>query len=89
MEERFQPFKFWTNGSMSDCVFAKSICSGVGQIVDKEDSTKGDRTCRCDYTRNYSYIKTPKNVCGCVPIEEDCSCYIKTCPTNLTLAAGM
>lgn len=74
---------------MSDCVFAKGICSGEGQTVGKDDSTKEDRTCRCDYKNNYSYIKTPRNVCSCIPTQEDCSCHIKTCPVNLTLSQGM
>lgn len=85
-QERFQPFLFWTNGSISDCIFTKSICSEAGQLVYKDETTKADRTCRCDYKKNYSFIKTPRNACACVPTEEDCSCYIKSCPVNHLLA---
>ncbi|CAC5424761.1 unnamed protein product [Mytilus coruscus] len=74
-----------TNESMSDCIFAKSLCSEEGQIVYEDGSTKDDTTCRCDYTRNYSFIKTPRHFCFCIPTEEDCSCYIQSCPVNLTL----
>ncbi|CAG2211278.1 unnamed protein product [Mytilus edulis] len=85
--ERFQPFKFRTNESMSDCIYSKSICSENGQIVYIDDSRKYDRTCRCDYKRNYSFVKTPRHLCYCIPTEEDCSCYIKSCPTNFNLSA--
>ncbi|XP_076081132.1 uncharacterized protein LOC143052043 [Mytilus galloprovincialis] len=86
-QERFQPFKFWTNGSMSDCTYTKSICSEEGQVVYKDDSRKEDRSCGCDYTQNYSFIIIPKNLCFCIPTDEDCSCYLKSCPVNYTLSA--
>lgn len=89
LSNRFQPIRFWTNGSMSDCVFAKSICSGDGQLVFNDDSTKEDRSCRCDYKKNYSFIKTPRHLCYCIPTEEDCSCYVRSCPVNQTLSAGI
>ncbi|CAC5424765.1 unnamed protein product [Mytilus coruscus] len=85
-QNHYQPFLFLTNGS-SDCIFAKSVCGEEGQLVYKDDSTKDDRACRCDYTRNYSFIKTPRNLCYCIPTEEDCSCYIKQCLVNNTLSA--
>ncbi|CAC5400773.1 unnamed protein product [Mytilus coruscus] len=88
IQQRFQPIIFWTNESMSDCIYAKSICSEEGQIVYKYDSTKDDTTCRCDYKNNFSFIKTPRNFCFCIPTEEDCSCFIKSCPVNQTLSAG-
>lgn len=53
-----------------------------------EDPTKEDRACRCDNTRNYSFIKTPRNLCFCLPTKEDCSCYLKQCLVNNTLSAG-
>ncbi|XP_076080196.1 uncharacterized protein LOC143051010 [Mytilus galloprovincialis] len=87
MPKRYQPFQFQTNDSMSDCIYSKSICNGEGHIVYNDDSSKNDRTCRCDYKRNYSFIKTPRHVCYCLPSEEDCSCYIKSCPVNLTMTA--
>lgn len=74
---------------MSECIYAKSICKGDGQIVYKDDSTKDDRTCRCDYKKNYSFITTPTNVCYCIPSTEDCSCYTKECPVNFTLSSGI
>ncbi|CAG2211248.1 unnamed protein product [Mytilus edulis] len=86
-QERYQPFTFWTNGSLSDCTYVKSICSENGQIVYRDSSTMIDRSCRCNHKKNYSFIKTPKNVCFCIPTEEDCSCYVKSCPENLTLSA--
>ncbi|CAC5403771.1 unnamed protein product [Mytilus coruscus] len=86
-QERFQPFKFWTNGSMSDCIYFKSNCSEEGQIVYKDNSKKDDSTCRCDYKKNFSFIKTPRHYCYCLPTEEDCSCYIKSCPDNFSLSA--
>lgn len=73
---------------MSDCIYTKSLCSEMGQIVNNVESSKEDRTCRCDYKKNYSFLKTPRNPCFCIPAEEDCSCYIKSCPVNFTLSAG-
>lgn len=73
---------------MSDCIYAKSICSEDGQIVYIDDSAKDDRTCRCDNKRNYSFTITPRNGCYCIPTKEDCSCHIKSCPVNLTLSGG-
>lgn len=88
IQQRYQPFKFLTNESMTDCIYAKSICSGEGQLVYNDNSAKDDTTCRCDYKKNYSFIKTPRNPCFCIPSEEDCSCFIKLCPVNLTLSEG-
>ncbi|XP_052084074.1 uncharacterized protein LOC127721356 isoform X2 [Mytilus californianus] len=87
IQERFQPIKFRTNESMSDCVYAKSICSEEGQLMQKENSTKDDRTCRCDHRKNYSFIHTPRNLCFCIPTKEDCSCFIRSCPANYTLSS--
>lgn len=74
---------------MSDCLYAKSICSEEGQLMLKEDSTKDDIKCRCDYENSYSYIKTPRNLCSCLPTQEDCSCHIKTCAANYSLSSGI
>ncbi|CAC5410001.1 unnamed protein product [Mytilus coruscus] len=87
IKQRFQPFIFWTNGSASDCIYSKSVCGAEGQIDYRDNSTKDDRACRCDYERNYAFIKTPRSVCFCIPTEEDCSCYFKSCPENYTLSA--
>lgn len=74
---------------MSDCVYSKSLCNEEGQTAYEDDSSKDDRTCRCDYTRNYSFVKIPRHVCYCLPTEEDCSCNIKSCPRNFTLSTGI
>ncbi|CAC5408762.1 unnamed protein product [Mytilus coruscus] len=87
IQKRFQPFIFWTNGSVSDCIFVKSVCSAEGQVVYRDNSTKDDRACQCDYEKNYAFIKTPRKFCFCIPTEEDCSCYIKSCPIDYTLSA--
>lgn len=85
---RYQPMIFRTNERMSECVFAKSICNEEGQILYQADSSKKDRTCRCDYAKNYAFIKIPRHFCYCIPSEEDCSCYIRSCPINHTLSTG-
>ncbi|VDI12115.1 Hypothetical predicted protein, partial [Mytilus galloprovincialis] len=86
-QSRFQPFKFKTNASMSDCVYAKSICSEAGQIMHNNDSAKSDITCRCNHRKNFSFVTSPRNLWYCIPIEEDCSCYVKSCPVNFTLSS--
>ncbi|XP_076072012.1 uncharacterized protein LOC143043717 [Mytilus galloprovincialis] len=80
-DNRFQPFTFWTNGS-SKCVYKKTNCNQEGQVIHNNGSLKTDRICRCDYTNNYDFVLKPRNGCFCVPSEEDCSCYVKTCPTG-------
>ncbi|CAC5408766.1 unnamed protein product [Mytilus coruscus] len=85
--KRFQPFSFWTNGSMTDCVYEKSLCSEAGQIVYRDISTKDDRSCQCDFKQKYEVIKTPNNVCFCIPTEEDCSCYHTAYSTNSPISA--
>lgn len=37
---RYQPFRFQSNESMSDCIYAKSLCKEEGQIVYKDKSLK-------------------------------------------------
>lgn len=88
VKKRFQPFIFWTNESMSDCIYSKSLCNEKGQIIYNDNSTKDDRTCRCDYTKSYAFLINPRHVCFCIPTEEDCSCYVKSCPVNFTLSAN-
>lgn len=82
---RYQPVRFWSNQN-SDCLFSKSQCTGVGQIVHDNSSTIYDATCRCDYTIGYAFVSRTQNPCFCNPSEEDCSCYIKYCPANTTLS---
>ncbi|XP_063416219.1 uncharacterized protein LOC134697860 [Mytilus trossulus] len=81
----YQPLKFWTNESHS-CVLAKSYCNEEGQVVYRNETNKVDRSCRCDYTRGYSFTIQPKQTCYCVPSEEDCSCHRKICPPNYNLS---
>ncbi|CAC5416345.1 unnamed protein product [Mytilus coruscus] len=86
--KRFQPILFLTNGSMTDCIYEKSLCNEEGQVVYGDNSTKDDRSCRCDHKQNFAFIKNPRNLCFCIPTEEDCSCHVKSCPVNLTLSSA-
>lgn len=81
----YQPFTFFTNSS-SNCELKRSFCSEEGQIVSGNGTTRTDRQCRCDYSLGYSYVNTPRNVCACLPSEEDCSCYRKTCSKHNILS---
>ncbi|XP_052063861.1 uncharacterized protein LOC127703825 [Mytilus californianus] len=72
---------------MTACVYEKSHCNEEGQVIYSDNSTKDDRACRCDYKKGYSFIKTPRNVCYCIPTEEDCSCYDTSYSTNSTISA--
>lgn len=84
---RYQPFIFWTNGS-NICKFEKSICEDEGQIRYSSGTTKADGTCRCDYTKGYDFVVRPQHTCFCLPSEEDCSCYIRQCPSGFVLSQG-
>lgn len=86
--ERFQPFKFKTDG-YSRCVFEKSVCNEEGQVNLKNGTTISDRTCRCDYTGGYAFVTKPANICFCVPSQEDCSCFKKHCKEKEILTPGM
>lgn len=86
-EDRYQPYKFKTNGS-SRCIFEKSACLEDGQILHDNRNSLIDRTCRCDYTNGYAFVRNPKNSCYCIPSEEDCSCYKKSCSSNTVLTPG-
>ncbi|CAC5390359.1 unnamed protein product [Mytilus coruscus] len=81
--ERYQPWpiKFYTNIS-TNCIFLKSVCNEEGQVVYGEGNRNTDTTCRCDYTSGYNFLVKPRHICFCVPSEEDCSCYLKTCPDS-------
>lgn len=83
----FQPIKFWTNGS-SDCIFEKTLCEEEGQVVFENGNPKNDRSCRCDYTKGYAFVKKPNHKCFCEPRTEDCSCHIKKCSTLSILTPG-
>ncbi|XP_071128028.1 carboxy-terminal kinesin 2-like [Mytilus edulis] len=84
--KRYQPFRLWSNVS-GECLYKKSLCDGEGQVVFNNGSLIEDRRCRCDYTKGYAFIKRPKYNCSCIPSEEDCSCYISTCPDSSVLSS--
>ena len=69
-------------------VYEKSLCNEEGQIVFKNGTKISDRTCRCDYSRGYDFVVKSKDGCECIPSEEDCSCYHKTCQTGFILSLG-
>lgn len=75
---RYQPFKFKTDG-YNKCIFEKSICNEEGQIVQNSGNTTVDTSCRCDYTKGYSFVIEPTHKCYCHPTQEDCSCFMKKC----------
>ncbi|CAC5362191.1 OBSCN [Mytilus coruscus] len=78
--ERYQPWpiKFYTNVS-TNCIFLKTACNEEGQLLHGKGNRNTDTTCRCDYTGGYDFLIKPQNLWFCVPSEEDCSCYLKTC----------
>lgn len=77
-EDRYQPFHIVSNRT-ADCCYLKNNCTEEGQVICENMSGDRDRTCRCDYSRGYTFVKSPKNKISCTPSEEDCSCYIKVC----------
>ncbi|XP_071124105.1 uncharacterized protein [Mytilus edulis] len=77
-KNRFQPIKFWTNVS-NDCILEKTGCNEPGQVIHDEGSATSDRTCRCDYTRGFAFVTSPKQNCFCNPSIDDCSCFMKPC----------
>ncbi|XP_076114540.1 uncharacterized protein LOC143082635 [Mytilus galloprovincialis] len=79
--KRFQPFTLPSNIS-SSCVLLKSECNEDGQIIFSEGTTTYDRSCRCNYIKNYAFVTKPKSSCYCLPSQEDCSCYKKKCPID-------
>ncbi|CAC5425518.1 unnamed protein product [Mytilus coruscus] len=83
---RYQPFTFSSVGN-NQCVFSKSFCQAKGLTAASNGTTINDRTCRCDYRRNYDYIIRPKDPCSCKPAEEDCSCYIRKCEDGKVMIA--
>lgn len=83
--ERYQPFKFKTNGN-SDCVYSKSLCKDEGQIIYHNGSTTVDTHCRCDHTKGFALLSKTKQTCFCIPSTEDCSCYKKECKRNYKLS---
>lgn len=84
---RYQPIQFWSNGS-SDCILSKSTCNEEGQLTFHNGTNVGDRACRCDYTRGYDFVNTQTNRCFVIPLDEDCSCYLKHCDAEQILTPG-
>ncbi|CAG2187816.1 unnamed protein product [Mytilus edulis] len=83
--DRYQPFIFWTNGSYL-CKFEKSLCHGEGEVRYSLGTTTEDRACRCDYTNGYDFVVSPNHTCFCMPTEEDCSCFMRQCPSGFVLS---
>lgn len=87
ISERLQPFPLSSNDN-SQCGIVKSQCSGEGQIVFSDGNTTDDRSCRCNYVKNFAFVTKPKAPCYCIPSQEDCSCYYRTCPIDHYLTSG-
>ncbi|CAC5363177.1 unnamed protein product [Mytilus coruscus] len=87
-ESCYQPFKFWSQ-KYSKCVFFKSLCNGIGQLLYECTSTTQDNKCGCDHSNGYAFLVKPKNTCYCVPTEQDCTCFKKKCPPYTSLIPGL
>lgn len=86
-KKRFQPIKFWTNGSYN-CLLQKTACIEQGQVIHDEGNSTSDGTCRCDYTRGFAFVSRPKQDCFCIPSLEDCSCIMNPCGTFQVMTPG-
>lgn len=84
---RYQPFRFWSH-KLSQCVFVKSRCNELGQIMYDHGEVFDDSVCRCDHTQGYAHVYPTREKCHCKPSVEDCTCYKKTCPSNHILTLG-
>ncbi|CAG2193382.1 unnamed protein product [Mytilus edulis] len=80
--DHYQPFHVVSNLTVG-CALQKTKCSGEGQVVYEDNDPKRDTTCRCDYTKGYGFVEPPRNNCFCIPSQEDCTCYVKTCRNML------
>ncbi|XP_076106133.1 uncharacterized protein LOC143074670 isoform X2 [Mytilus galloprovincialis] len=77
--DRFQPFSFSTSQG-NECVYKKSMCNAEGQLFYNNGTSRYDRKCICDYSKEFIFVSTKRvNMCSCDPKHEDCSCYIKHC----------
>ncbi|XP_076109060.1 uncharacterized protein LOC143077058 [Mytilus galloprovincialis] len=76
---RYQPIRFLTTEN-SNCLYRKSVCNDEGLIVHNIGTNASDTTCRCNYQKGYTFVNKPKNICYCIPSEEDCSCFLIKCP---------
>ncbi|XP_076106131.1 uncharacterized protein LOC143074669 isoform X2 [Mytilus galloprovincialis] len=75
----FQPFSFVTTQG-NNCIYKKTMCNEEGQLIFNNGTNVNDRKCRCDYTKNFSFVSTKRvDMCSCDPSNEDCSCSIKLC----------
>jgi hypothetical protein len=87
--DRYQPWKFWSY-EHNKCVFKKSLCSEEGQLIYSNGTYMVDRSCHCDYTKGYVFVKPPLHQCYCVPSWEECGCLLKQCPNaNYVLSQGI
>lgn len=77
-KDRYQPFHIVSNRTV-DCWYLKNHCTEEGLVLCDNRNGDVDRTCRCDYTKGYAFVQSPKNNFSCIPSEEDCSCYKKVC----------
>ncbi|XP_076090563.1 obscurin-like protein 1 [Mytilus galloprovincialis] len=76
--KHFQPFKF-SSLKNSRCVFEKSNCSEEGQVSSDNGTSIRDVRCRCNYLKGYAFLANTSNLCSCIPSEEDCTCFKKSC----------
>lgn len=86
--ERFQPFSFSTSQA-NNCIYKKSMCTEEGQLIFNNGTSRDDKKCRCDYTKNFNFVSSKRvNMCSCDPKNEDCSCYTKLCSKGQILTPG-
>ena len=52
----------------------KSNCTEEGQIISDHGTGTRDSSCRCDYTKGYTYVTPPINPCNCYAMK----CFNKT-----------
>lgn len=57
-------------------------------MIETDNLSGEDTTCRCDNSRGYSFVLQPKHSTYCVPSEEDCSCHTNLCVDGNILNAG-
>ena len=87
--DRYQPRKFWSY-EHNKCAYKKSLCSEEGQLIYSNGTYIVDRSCHCDYTKGYVFVKPPLHQCYCVPSREECGCLLKQCPhASYVLSQGI
>ncbi|CAC5426454.1 unnamed protein product [Mytilus coruscus] len=86
--DRFQLFSFFTSQG-NNCVYKKTMCNEEWQLIYSNGTSVNDRKCRCDYTKNFSFVSTKRvDMCSCDPTNEDCSCCFKLCSVGQILTPG-